>query len=293
MKFSEELLRAVEELELRSRRRIAALLAGDYHSTFRGSGMQFKEFRQYEPGDDIRHMSWNVTARTGHATVKVYEEERELDVILLVDVSGSSLFGSQSKKKIDMYAELTALIGLAAVRSGDNLGLLLFHHEPVLYLPPRRTRDHVRVSLTHLLSQPMRGETSDLRPALRYAQKVLRNRSLVMVISDFLVPGFADELRAISKRHELLLLHCSGDAERGAGVRGIYEVWDPESGEFLVLDANSKKTRERLAQAQLQLSQELEDACRQSKSDYLPLSVEDDYLKRLVEYFRRRGPARV
>src|SRR3954470_16394145 len=112
MQFSESLLRAVNELELRTRRKVPALLTGDFRSAFRGSGMQFKEFRQYEPGDDIRHMSWTVTARTGHATVKVYEEERELDVVLLVDVSGSSLFGHQSKRKIDMYAELTALIGL-------------------------------------------------------------------------------------------------------------------------------------------------------------------------------------
>jgi uncharacterized protein (DUF58 family) len=293
MKFTKELLQAVAELELRSRRNAAALLVGDYRSAFRGSGMQFKEFRHYEPGDDIRHMSWSVTARTGRATVKIYEEERELNVILLVDVSGSSLFGSTRKRKIDMYAELVALIGLAAVKSGDNLGMMLFHREPVLYVPPRRTRDHVRVALTHLLAQPLRGEGSDLRSALFYAQSVLRHRSLVIVISDFLVPGFQDELCSLSKRHEIILLHCYDDAERGFGIRGIYEVWDPESGDFLVLDANSKHTRDALNRHQQQLALELEAASRQSKAEYLPLSVEDDYLKRLVEYFKRRGPARL
>jgi uncharacterized protein (DUF58 family) len=234
-----------------------------------------------------------VTARTGRATVKIYEEERELNVVLLVDVSGSSLFGSQRKRKIDMYAELVALVGLAAVKSGDNFGTLLFHREPVLYVPPRRTRDHVRVALTHLLAQPLRGAGSDLRSALFYAQSVLKHRSLVIVISDFLAPRFQDELCSLSKRHEIILMHCSDDAERGFGIRGLYEVWDPETAEFLLLDANSKHTRDTLNRHQQQLALDLESVCRQSKAEYLPLSVEDDYLKRLVEYFKRRGPARL
>jgi uncharacterized protein (DUF58 family) len=293
IKFSEKLLRAVAELEIRSRRNIASLLSGEYRSSFRGSGMQFKEFRHYEAGDDIRHMSWTVTARTGKATVKLYEEERELDVVLLVDVSGSSLFGSRGKRKIDMYAEIAATIGLAAVKSGDSLGMLLFHREPVLFLPPRRTRDHVRVALTHLLAQPLRGSGSDLRSTLMYALKILKNRSLVILVSDFLVPTFHEELRALGKKHELILLHCYDDAERGSGIQGVHEVCDPETGEFLVLDANSKHTREALANYQRQLSSELETVGRQAKADYLPLSVTEDYLTRLVEFFKRRGPARI
>src|SRR5262249_49661131 len=148
-----ELLRAVSELQITPRRNVYTLLAGNYRSPFRGSGMQFKEFRHYQEGDDIRHMSWTVTARTGRATMKVYEEERELNVVLAVDVSGSSLFGLMAQRKIDMYAELLAVMGLAAVKSGDNLGLLLFNDQPVHYLPPRRTRDHVKVALTKLLEQ--------------------------------------------------------------------------------------------------------------------------------------------
>ncbi len=293
MQFSEELLRAVSQLELRARRRVAALLNGNYRSAFRGSGMQFKEFRHYEAGDDIRHMSWPVTARTGRATVKVFEEERELDVMLLIDVSGSSLFGMGQKRKIDMYADLTALIGLAGVRSGDNVGALFFNDKTGLYLHPARSRSQVLVTLTHLLNQPLRDQKSDLRPALIHAESVLRNRSLILVVSDFLVPGFEQELRLLTRRHEVILVHCFDDAERGMGLKGVFEVRDPETGEYWLLDGNSPTTRRQLAEFQVRLSHSLEDVARKSRADYLCLSSKDDYLQRLVQYFRGRGPRRV
>lgn len=292
MQFSEPLLRAVSQLELRARRRVAALLSGNYRSPFRGSGMQFKEFRHYEPGDDIRHMSWPVTARTGRATVKVYEEERELDVVLLIDVSGSSLFGVGRKRRIDMYGDLSALVGLAAVRSGDNIGALFFNDQAGLYLPPTRSRSQVLVLLTHLMSQKMRDQRSDLRPALIHAESVLRTRSLVLVLSDFLVPDFEQELRLLARRHEVILVHCSADAERGMGLKGVFEVRDPESGEYWMLDGNSPTTRKQLAEYQTLLSGRLEDTARKAKAHYLCLSLEDDYFQRVVHFFRGRVPNR-
>ncbi len=293
MKISEEILRAVAQLEIRARRNMTALLAGNYRSAFRGSGMQFKEFRHYEAGDDIRHMSWAVTARTGRATVKIFEEERELDVILMVDVSGSSLFGHLGKRRVDMYAELVVLMGLAAVRSGDNVGMMLFNDKPVYYLPPRRTQNNVLAGVTHLMAQPFHHCKSDLRAPFLYAQKVLRNRSLIIVLSDFLAPDFETEIKALSRKHELCLLHCYDDAERGSGISGVYEVWDPETGEFLLLDANSKQTRRTLALHQTKLRNSLEELSRSSKADYLALSVEDDYLQRLIYFFKQRGPSRL
>lgn len=288
MNFSQDLLRAVAELEIRARRNVTALLAGNYRSVFRGSGMAFKEFRHYEPGDDIRHMSWTVTARTGRATIKTYEEERDLDVVLMVDVSGSSIFGNSKKRKIDMYAELTALIGLAAIHSGDNFGLLLFTNQPLIFLPPRRGRTQVMLALDHLLKQPLNGKASDLGPALNFIKKNLRHRSLVIVASDFLMPSFEREFIYTAKRHELLCLHCFDDAERGSAIEGVYEIWDPETGEFLLLDANSSRTRRALAEYQTQLQNNLEELCNRSKADWLSLSVEDDYLQRLVRYFKTR-----
>jgi uncharacterized protein (DUF58 family) len=290
--FRQKLLQAVAQLEIRSRRNIASLLAGDYRSSFRGSGMQFKEFRHYEAGDDIRHMSWPVTARTGRATVKIYEEERELNVLVMVDVSGSTLFGDRQQRKIDMYAEVSALLGLAAVKSGDPFGTLLFSQKVNAYLPPRRTQDHVRASMLRILEQPLTNAGSDLRPALAYAQRVLKVRSLILILSDFIMPAFEAELRSIARRHEVILLHGFDDAERGAGLSGIYPVWDPESGDYLLLDGNSARVRRGLAEFQTGLVNSLQELGRTCGADYLPLSVEDDYLKRLVAFFRRRGPRR-
>ncbi len=254
--------------------------------------MQFKEFRRYEPGDDIRHMSWPVTARTGHPTIKIFEEDRELSVLLVVDVSGSSLFGT-TKTKLDMYSELVALLGLAAVKSKDNLGMLFFNDKPVHYLPPRNTQNHVLNGMVTLLQQPLSGKGSDLRPALTFANNVLKTKAIVVVLSDFLVPPFEDELRLLSQRHETVLLHCRDDAEAGRALKGVYEVWDPEVGETFLLDSNDSKIRTALSKEFAHAQSEIESVCRNCKADYQFLSVQDDYLQRLVHFFRRRGPARI
>lgn len=293
MEFSRDVIEKVGQLHLQARRRVSALLTGDYRSAFRGSGMQFKEFRHYAPGDDIRHMSWPVTARTGRATLKVFEEERELQVCLLVDVSGSSLFGSSGRRKVDMYAELLALLGLAAVKSRDKVSVLFFHDQPGEYLPPRNTQTHVLRAVTRLLGHPLRGSRSDLRPALAYALNVMKQRGLVIVISDFLVPEFERELSAIARRHELVLLHCFDDAERGSGLEGVFEAWDPETGGYYLLDAGTQGLRHDLARAHVLQQSGLEETCRSCRADLLNLSVQDDYLQRLVQFFRRRGPARL
>lgn len=293
IKFSQELLAAAANLDLRAKRNVTALLAGNYRSTFRGSGMQFQEFRRYEPGDDIRHMSWAVTARSGKPTVKLYEEERELNVLVMVDVSGSSLFGHSSKRKIDMYAELVALMGLASIRSGDKFGLLLFDDQVQFYLPPGRSRNHVLVALTHLLDQKPQKKKSDIRPAFSYAQKMIKSRSLVIIISDFLLPDFSDEFPVIAQKNETILMHCYDDAERGVGLNGVYEVWDPENETFYLLDGKSKEVQLLLAQEQINLTDKLEALCHRNGSDYLCVSLEDNYFQRLVHFFHRHGAARV
>lgn len=291
--LNERLIALVREFDLRAKQKVNALLCGDYRSAFRGSGMQFKEFRAYEPGDDVRHIHWGVTARTGRATLKTYEEERELDVLLMVDGSGSSLLGIPDKKKIHMYAELTALLGLAALKTRDNVGLLLFDDQPGQYLPPKNSRNQLLRMLSNILAQPLAGHRSDLVPALQFAEQVLKRRSLVLVLSDFIVPSFKVQWQRISQKHEMILIHCFDDAERGARLKGVYEIWDPENRKFFLLDANSKAAREKLAQDHLLRQHALEEIARNTQSDYLTLSLEDDYLQRLVHFFRRRGPSRL
>ena len=191
------------------------MLSGNYRSAFRGSGMQFKEFRHYEEGDDIRHMSWSVTARTGRATMKVYEEDRELNVIVAVDVSGSSLFGQGKKRKIDMYAELTALLGLAALKSNDNMGLMLFNDQPVFYLPPGEPGITCRSRLENFWSNRSADRRATMRPALEFMEGNLKSRALIVVLSDFLAPRFESELRMATRKHELLSLTASTKPSAG------------------------------------------------------------------------------
>lgn len=292
MKFREALLRAADQLELSSLRRLSALLSGRYPSPFQGSGMQFKEFRPYQFGDDIRHMSWVVTARTGHPTLKTYEEERELNIILLVDISGSSLFGISPTRKIEMYQELVALFGLASTKNNDNFGTLFFNEQPTQFLPPRKTRSHVLLALSQLSSQKLEGKKSDLRPALQYLARFVKTPSLIFIVSDFLTPPFTDELKALTKKHEAVLLHCFDDAEKGSILKGIYEAKDPETGQTYLLDGSSLNLKQDLLKEFTRLSIQLEQLARDTKSDYLPLSIQDDYLQRVVRHFKSRGAVR-
>jgi uncharacterized protein (DUF58 family) len=287
--FRNTLLQAVSQVELRSRKHIASLLAGDYRSPFRGSGMQFKEFRQYEPGDDIRHMSWTTTARTGKPTVKVYEEERELNVLAIVDTSGSTLLGSAGRRKRDMFAEIMALLGLASIRSGDPFSLLLFADTVHTYLPPRRNQEHVRNAMLRILQASQASRTTDLTPALRYASKALKVRSLVFIVSDFLVPEFEKELRMVASRHEVVLLHGFDPSESGVGLDGFYPAQDPETGQYFSVDGNSKRTKQFLEANYLERRERLQSIARDTGSECLSLSAADDYLKQLVTFFRRRG----
>jgi uncharacterized protein (DUF58 family) len=230
-------------------------------------------------------MSWSVTARTQRPTVKVYEEERELNVLLLVDVSGSVLVGN-SGRKTTMYAELAALVGLAAINAGDPFGTLLFTDSVKSYLPLRRSEEHIRVAMLKILEQPFLNARSDLRPALAYAQKVLKVRSLVLILSDFLVPGFETQLFSLARRHEVILLHGYEGLEAGRGLQGVYATQDPESGEFSVLDGNALSMRQQLANFQNELSNKLRTLGRSCGAEYLSLSVEDDYLQQVVHFFR-------
>lgn len=289
MKFREALLTAADQLELSSLRRVSALLSGHYQSPYQGSGMQFKEFRPYQFGDDVRHMSWQVTAKTGHPTLKIYEEDRELNIILMVDTSGSSLFGISQTRKIEMYQELVALFGLAASKNNDNFGTLFFNDQPTQFLPPRRSRSHVLLALSKLQSQVLEGKKSDLRPSLQYLARFVKTPSLIFIISDFITPSFQNELTALTKKHEVIFLHCFDDAERGSCLKGVYEVRDPETGELHLLDGSSSRLKADLLKNFSELSIKLERLAHNTKSEYLPLSVQDDYLQRVVRHFKSRG----
>lgn len=293
MPITPEILAAASELEILARRKMTALLEGNTRTAFRGSSMQFKEFRPYEPGDDIRHMSWSVTARTGRPTIKIYEQERELDVILVVDASGSTLFGNGRKRKVDMFGEIVATVGISAIGANDNFGLLLFNDKVTHFLKPGRRSDQVRIAITHLLSTDMEGRGSKLNAALEFVSRALRHRSLCLILSDFWVDDFEARLSVASRRHECILLHGYEDREMGAGLEGFWAGMNPETGETLLVDGNSRKNRELLRRTHWEHRHHLEAISQRTHTDLLSLSVEDDYVHRLVLFFERRGPTRL
>lgn len=286
--FPKSVLQAASQLEIRSRLHIASLLAGDYRSSFRGSGMQFKEFRPYEPGDDIRHINWQVTARTGKPTVKIYEEERELNVVAVVDASGSTAVGT-SRPKFSMYAEITALLGLGAVRAGDPFGLALFSNRMLAHLPARRSAEHVRQAMESVNESARQGQRSDIRPVLGHLRRALKNRSLVVILSDFALPAFDVELRTLATRHEIVLLQGLDACEQGQRISGVYRTRDPETGAFGLLDAGSKPARAQLGAQQTELEERLKDLGRGTGADFLRVRTNEDYLGALVRFFHQRS----
>ncbi|NBX75893.1 MAG: DUF58 domain-containing protein [Proteobacteria bacterium] len=286
--FRPELLHAIDLIEFHCRRRLPSSYTGSHESTFRGSGMQFKEFRQYEIGDDPRHISWTTTAKTGKPTLKVYEEEREINVFLLVDTSGSSLFGSGSRRKIDMYSEVVALLAMGAIKSNYRIGLLFFDSEVRTFMPPTRNKEDILQSLNALSYLDLTNKTSDLTQPLTFCQKVLKHRSLLFILSDFLLPSFKGQLLPLSSKHEVILLQGYDDSERLISSSGISEICDPESGEFFLLDAESPFFRKSLTSFYASFTAQIEETASACQADFLPLSVQDDYLQRLVHFFSAR-----
>jgi uncharacterized protein (DUF58 family) len=290
--FNDKILHAAAQIEIRPRRRAASLLSGGFRSAFRGSGMHFKEFRSYELGDDIRHMSWPVTARTQKATIKVYEEERDLNIVVIADVSGSALVGAGTKKKRDFFADVTALIGLAATKAGDPFSLFLFTDTVKAYFPARRTKSHVRSCLSQMRSEPYIGSRTDLRPVLMSARRALKSRSLIYVISDFDAPPFETELRALAARHEVTLIRGTAPVEQGENLDGVYPAFDPEEGGSVLVDGGSRSVRKTLRDNSLESEQKLRWMSQLAGVEYLSLSVEDGYLNQLVTFFRSLGALR-
>lgn len=286
--FRPELLHAIELLEFHSRKRLASSYIGNDESPYRGSGMQFKEFRQYEFGDDIRHISWTTTARTGKTQLKLYEEEREINVFMLVDTSGSSLFGSSQRKKIDMYAEVMALLGMASLKENFRFGALFFDTKVREYIPPTRNKDEILSTLNHLINLDLEKKQSDIRPALQFCSQLLKHRTLVVVLSDFLLEPFTSELVSLGTKHELILLQGYDDSERLLSSRGVYEICDPESGDFYLLDSESAVFRKTLSGYYARFTGQLEQLARTCQADFLPLSVQDDYLQRLIYFLGGR-----
>jgi len=283
----------VRRLELRARRLMENRAVGAYDSVFRGHGIEFSEVRAYQPGDPFQAIDWKVTARMGRPFIKKFVEERELTVLLVVDLSGSTDFGTRVRTKRDLSLELAALLGLAAARNNDRVGLLLFTDRVERWLAPRRGRGRLRQLLHVMASHRPEGRGTDIGLALATAARSLKTRSLVFVLSDFQGPAFRKELTAASRKHDVVGLHLVDPGERALPKAGLIEVRDPETGEHGVLDLEDPRTRRALASLEETRERRVEDVFRRAGADRLVLTTDRSYAADLAAFFAGRARARL
>ncbi len=287
-----ELMKKVGNIRILTSRLVDDRLAGDYHSVFRGQGMEFDEVRAYVPGDDVRTIDWNVTARVGYPHIKRYSEERELTVVFLVDVSGSQSCGSDGRTKADLAAELTCLLALTSVRNQDKIGLVLFSDHIVKYLPPRKGRTAVMRLVREVLAADEAAGGTDIRGALRFLNNVQRRRSVVFLVSDFLDEGYEDDLRVASHRHDIVCCHLSDVAERRLPDAGLLELEDPETGVLEWVDTSDPDIRRGFEAASRQELARLRALFQRNRLDPMFLSTDRDPIDEVRALFRRRASRR-
>ena len=290
---ADEVGQLVRRLEVQARKLMENRALGAYDAVFRGHGIEFAEVREYEPGDPFNAIDWKVTARAGRPFVKRFVEERELNVLLAVDLSGSAAFGTRRRTKRDLAAEVAALLGLAATRNNDKVGLMLFTDRIEAYLRPRRGRQRLRRLLHELVAMRPEGTGTDVGLALRTAGRVLRTRSLVFVLSDFRDTAFGRDLAALSRRHDVVGFRLSDPAEHALPAAGLLEVRDPETGMTGVLDLGDENARVALERRAAARTASVVRTLRRAGVDELGLSTARPYAGELAAFFARRARARL
>lgn len=283
-----ELLRKVRRIQIRTSHRVSDALAGQYHSAFKGRGMQFEEVRPYLPGDDVRSIDWNVSARFGEPFIKLFREERELTVVIAADLSASESFGTRSQLKRDLVAEIGATLAYSAIRNNDKVALLLFTDRVERYLPPRKGPRHVLRVLRDLVAyEPMRRGTA-LGHALEELNRIVRRRSVVFLLSDFLDDGYESPLRIARSRHDLIPVVVSDRHELELPPVGIVEFRDPESGRTFFADTSSRRFRNRYAELVARRRERRDRLFRAVRCEPIEVRTGEDIVGPLTRYFRRR-----
>ncbi len=289
MSLPPEILKKVRLLEISTRKLVNSLFTGSYHSAFKGQGMTFSEFREYVPGDDVRNISWTLTARTGKPHIKKYDEERELTLMLVVDVSGSLDFGTGADFKGEIATHLSALLGFAAQKNSDHVGLLLYSDQVEHFVPPKKGRGHVNRILRDLYYQKPLHHRTKLASAVQYLQGVLKKKAIVFVLSDFNDEGYAEALKTMSKKHDVIAVVVDDPAERTLPPIGLVDLRDAETGEVVTVDTGSRTFREAFEREMKQRFEIRERELRKAGVDRIDVSTNTDYVQPLAAYFRKRG----
>jgi len=284
-----EIRKKVRELEIRSKKLTQHLFTGEYHSAFKGRGMSFKEVREYQAGDDTRFIDWNVSARFGHPYSKLFEEERELTMMLLVDVSASSLFGTVQRRKKDLITEVCAVLAFAASNNNDKVGAIFFSDRIEFYIPPKKGRDHVLYIVSKLITQEPKGRGTDLNNAVKHFNNAVKQKSIAFILSDFLVEKYDDPLRVAGRKHDVIGVKVYDKMDLELPRAGLLTVQDAETGKQLWIDTSNDMVRYNYA---LQFN-EAEEACRNSfkkaGADLIYLRTDEDYVKSLQSFFIKRS----
>jgi uncharacterized protein (DUF58 family) len=283
-----ELLKKVRKIEIRSRGLTRQIFAGEYHSAFRGRGMAFSEVREYQFGDDIRNIDWNVTARFGHPYVKIFEEERELTVMLLVDVSRSGDFGTVASTKRELMTEIAAVLAYSVIANNDKVGLMLFSEKVEKYIPPKKGRGHMLRIIREMLSYEPQESGTSLSEPLRYLTNVIRKRCTAFILSDFMAPPFIESLRIASGKHDVVALRITDRREKEIPDVGFMKVTDPESGEENWIDTSSARIRQEYVALWKKHNEAVSNTFVSCGVDVASISTGEDYIKPLISLFKHR-----
>ena len=283
-----QILKKVKQVEIRTRGLVNDLFGGEYHSVFKGRGMAFSEVREYQPGDDIRLIDWNVTARNGSPFIKIFEEERELTVYLLVDISKSGEFGSQNQLKQEFGAEIASVLGFSAIKNNDKVGLILFSNDIEKYVVPKKGKSHVLRVIRELLYNEPKGNKTSIKNVLDYLLKVAKRKSVVFLISDFIDDDYWASLKIVNRKHDLIGIRLFDPAEKLLPDIGVIKVRDPESGSSFWIDTSNRAEMEKLKS---QINTDFDAFNKQAKKigfDIISVSTNGDFVDPLISLFRKR-----
>lgn len=292
MSLPPEILKKVKLLEISTRKMVNNLFAGEYHSAFKGQGMTFSDFREYVPGDDIRAISWPLTARTGKTYIKKYDEEREMTLLLAVDVSGSSDFGSQNYFKGEVIAHLAALLGFSASKNNDPVGLLLFSDQVEHFVPPKKGHGQIHRILRDLYYYRPKSTQTNISTALEYLQGVLKKRSNVFIFSDFMDQDYEKPLRLMGQKHDVVATIVNDPLECELQDMGLVDLHDAETGEVITVDTSSAKVRELYKKKFQEIQDQRDKNLKRTQVDRIQVNIDDDFTAPLIGFFKKRNSGR-
>ena len=284
-----EILKKVRKIEIKTKGLSKHIFSGEYHSAFKGRGMSFSEVREYHYGDDVRNIDWNVTARTGDPHIKVFEEDRELTVMLLIDISKSSVFGSIKQFKSELTAELSAVIAFSAITNNDKVGAILFTDTVEKYIPPKKGKKHILRIIREIIYYEPKSKGTKLEEALIYLNNIQKKKAIAFILSDFMTQGYEPALSVASRRHDIIGMHIYDQLEKELPNIGIINSIDSETGARVILDTSSSKVRSNYNKWYSDNYDYYDTTFNRYRSDHLSISTADDYVKLLLQFFKRRS----